>query len=45
MLAQPVPPASLKAESCFFIRRDKLSARAAPQEMNPAVLLFRHEPT
>jgi hypothetical protein len=45
MLARPVPPASPKAESCLFTRRDRLSTRAAPRKMNPAVLLFRHEPT
>ena len=45
MLARLAPPASQKAESRFFIRRDRFTTRAAPRATNLAVLLFRREPT
>jgi hypothetical protein len=45
MLAQLAPPTYPKADSRLFTRRDSFTIRAAPRATNPAVLLFRHEPT
>ena len=45
MLAQFVPQISPKAESCFFTDRAGFTTRPAPHETNPALLLFRPEPT
>ena len=43
MLAQPDTQSSLQAESCFY--PDRSATGLTVRETNPAVLLFRTEPT